>query len=58
MARTVGASMGYEGGVLEHVYPREYILVYSEPWHILKLWYIQNPGKYICTMRHIIQNPL
>ena len=31
MACAVGASMGYEGGVLEHVYPREYILVYSEP---------------------------
>ena len=22
-------------------------LVYSEPWHILKPWYIQNPVKYI-----------
>ena len=29
-------------------------LVYSEPWHVLKLWYIQNPVKYIAYSEQFV----
>ena len=35
---------------VKHLYDAAFFkwnLTYSEPWHILKLWYIQNPVKYI-----------
>ena len=56
MARAIGASVGYEGGVLacitSQIYPSIFkTLTYFETMVCSESWQI-------CTLKHFIQNPL